>query len=362
MVDVPRWCRGVPAGAPSRGMGVRLDVERSITWASVALVSETRRQFAAADLMAQHPPRWHDRNKIVVADISCPPGATHNGTIGYSRWAAMELPARIEPLGPGLVVAQPGFFDYRPALDGAVEWHVNFADPHLFVAYGGRLLAQDELQVAEHPALGALREALVVAGERALTVDDGEPTPVLVTSVERRVAIATEPDADAGRPGGLYGNAFAHADPDVVRRAVTRQDPPTVTNLIAMAALPGGYGAYQTDEIETILVTAYTGFRAAVLESEDLESDSPVAVHSGFWGCGAFGGNRVLMSALQTAAAGMAGLDCLVLHTGAPDGEGPVEEAVELIAELIGPGGLETEAFIGELAARRFPWGVSDGN
>jgi hypothetical protein len=39
-------------------------------------------------------------------------------------------------------------------------WHVNFADPQLFVAYGSQLLAQDELQAAEHPLLGSIREAL----------------------------------------------------------------------------------------------------------------------------------------------------------------------------------------------------------
>ena len=208
-------------------------------------MSIDRRTFEAAALMVQHPPRWRDRNKLVVADLSCPLGAEHRGTIGYSRWRAIPLPVHVEPLPADLVATKPGFYDYRAALEGAIEWHVNFADPHLFVAYGGSLLAQDELQVAEHPALGALREALVAAGDAALTVDDGEPTPVLVTGVERRVSIATEPDAAAGRPWGLYGNAFARADPDVVRGATTRLDPPTVSNLIAMAALPGGFGAYR---------------------------------------------------------------------------------------------------------------------
>lgn len=32
-----------------------------------------------------------------------------------------------------------------------MEWYVNFADRNLFGYYGGTLLAQDELQVLEHP-------------------------------------------------------------------------------------------------------------------------------------------------------------------------------------------------------------------
>ena len=73
------------------------------------------------------------------------------------------------PVRLGPAVDRPGYFDYTPALDraDAVEWHVNFADPHLFVAYGSRLFAQDEMQVAEHPALGSLKEALDARDFRA---------------------------------------------------------------------------------------------------------------------------------------------------------------------------------------------------
>ena len=154
----------------------------------------------------------------------------------------MALPEAVD-LGSAaaIVVERDGYFDYAAALGaGGVEWHVNFADPHLFVAYGSSLFAQDEMQVAEHPALGSLREALEAAGRRAVTVEAGEPTPVLVTGVERRCAIATNPDTAAGRPAGLYGNAFARASADAVARATTPIDPPTITNLIAMAAPPGG--------------------------------------------------------------------------------------------------------------------------
>ena len=125
------------------------------------------------------------------------------------------------------VVRHEGFYDYRPVLSapGAIEWHVNFADPHLFFAYGGPLFAQDEIQVAEHPILGSLREALQAYCATALTVEQGRPTPVLVAGVERRCHVATDPNPAEGRPRGLYGNEFGRAPAEVVRRATKRIEP-----------------------------------------------------------------------------------------------------------------------------------------
>ena len=209
-----------------------------------------RHAFDAAALLADHPPRVQNANKRVVLDIACPPGAVHLGTIGYTRWAPMELPGHLDPVPPALVLPMPAFFDYQPAIEGqdVVEWHVNFADPHLFVAYGSGLFAQDEMQVAEHPGLAALKQALEAADVETRTDGPDGPTPVLVTGVERRVSIETNRDAAAGRPQGLYGNAFASADPDAVRQATTRIDPPTVTNLIAIAAIAGGWVGVATRE------------------------------------------------------------------------------------------------------------------
>jgi hypothetical protein len=326
-----------------------------------------RASFEASRLMADHPPVWHHPNKALVFTLACPEGTPHRGSIHYSRWRATTPAVFWDPdAALARVRSRPGFYDYaaEPDTAGAIEWHVNFADPLLFVAYGSGLSAQDEMQVAEHPALGALREALLARGWPALTVEAGRPTPVLVMGVERRCRIATEPDAAAGRPQGLYGNRFAAAPPDAIRRATTRLDPPTVSNVIAMASLPGGRGRYTPQEIGYLLATAYAGFRAAVLESQHhLGSDVPVIGHTGFWGCGAFGGNRVLMALIQVLAAGAAGLARLVFHTGDQAGASAWARALDLVEHqrpTASP--LETEALIAYLAAFEFTWGTSDGN
>lgn len=321
-----------------------------------------RTEWDAADLMANHPPRIRNANKQVVFEIAMG-GAEPRGNVAWSRWPALELPDRVDlDAGPRALEIRVDHYDYAPVLDGpdAVEWHVNFADPNLFVAYAGSLFAQDEMQVAEHPVLGSVLEALRAEGRSDRTVDDGDrPTPVLVTGAERRVRVATNANADAGRPHGLYGNAFARASADALRAAAIRLDPPTISNLLGIAAPRPRFGRYRPDEIEAVLVTGFSGFRAAVVESARLVTGRPrVAIHTGYWGCGAFGGNRTLMAMLQVVAAGMAGVDRLVFHAGVA-GSAPVRDA---LTRIEGREVLPTATLIDELTAAGFEWGVSDGN
>lgn len=324
-----------------------------------------RMEFNAQALMEADPPIWRDANKQLVAGISCPPRARHAGTIGFTRWRprplkdhlkAAEFRTQIEP--------RPGFFEYQPvsAPQTTVAWYLNFADPHLFGYYSGRLFAQDEMQVTEHPALGAVREALTKSDIAPLTVENKLPTPALVTGVERRCAIATEPNAAAHRPAGLYGNRFTSAPEEAVRKAARAIVPPTISNILAMAALPGNSGEYTRDQILYTLHTAVTGFSAAGIESERLQpAVNEIQIHTGHWGCGAFGGNRVLMALLQILAAQLSEVQTLVFCYGDAAGLAPVQEAIQLLDKLL----LTSNNLSGLLAAivsQRFRWGVGDGN
>ena len=113
-----------------------------------------RDTFNAHRLMTEHPPVLCDPNKRVVFDVACPAGTVHEGEIAYSRWPALPLLEVIALDGAAeRVEVRERVYDYTPAtgIEGAVEWHVNFADPRLFTAYCSWLFAQDEMQVAEHP-------------------------------------------------------------------------------------------------------------------------------------------------------------------------------------------------------------------
>ena len=319
-----------------------------------------RRHHDPSDLIARHPPRLRHPHKQLVFALACPPGARHAGSIEVTRWAAAPLPEVVPAAAPELAVAA-GHYEYETR-DGL--WHVNFADPVLFCGYGSALLAQDEIQAAEHPALGSLREAMLAEGLPALTEDETGPTPVLVAGVERRCAIATAPDRDAGRPLGLYGNRFAVAPTEVVRGAVRVIDPPTRTNLIAIAAPSGGIGRYQRSELHQVAVTAYTGFAAAVAESRRMWPGAPVEIRTGFWGCGAFGGHRPAMALLQLLAARLAGVDRVRFYAFDARGEDHLRAAVADLAHVLAPSGAEppVEVVIDRVAGLGYEWGVSDGN
>lgn len=315
--------------------------------------------FDAQQTMLKYWPVMHHVNKQAVLQIACPPELPARGEIAVSRWPEMGLPTERNNTRTVTVEVRADYFTYDTPAAGDVEWHLNFADPNLFFAYGTALFAQDEIQVAEHPALGSILEMLNAKRIPCSPVEHDRPRPVLIAGVERRCRIKLDINASEGRPNGLYGNHFSRASVQAVERATQRLNPPTISNILALAAPPPHHGAYTAAQIELILATAYSGFRAAVLESRQLAPKSKVVLHTGYWGCGAFGGNRELMALLQLEAARLAGVDRFVFHAGDAAGVAQFQGAQ---AKHAGMKESNTTAVVDALAAAGYRWGASDGN
>ncbi|MDQ3440927.1 MAG: poly(ADP-ribose) glycohydrolase, partial [Planctomycetota bacterium] len=152
---------------------------------------------------------------------------------------------------------------------------------------------------------------------------------------------------------------------DAVQRATRRIDPPTRTNIIAMAAPSGGSGDYTEREIASIFATAYTAFAAAAQESTRARGPSTrTIIHSGFWGCGAFGGNRRLMIALQALAARGAGVAQFILHAGDDAGAEEASRGIDVADTLASRCGASCalDTIVGRAVILGYRWGVSDGN
>ncbi|RIB08835.1 hypothetical protein C2G38_2251754 [Gigaspora rosea] len=366
--------------------------------------------FTASELVKENPPTWYCQNKKVVYNMACPNGAdSFHGTLKYTQWTQFDLPKSFNieeknAIGGGRkekleIEILNDVFDYSPPDDdNTVVWYINFADLNLFAYYGGSLFAQDEMQCLEHPALCSLHDKLE-------TIPDGSPTrtrttissgksiatPVLIRGVERQAFIKTDCNETEGRPYGLYGNQFAIANVDAVKLATTVFDKrldnkgnPYYSNIIAIEAPKYGKGYYTNSTIRMVIETAYSGFLAARFESlvetnvlerkykdsehtiipENDEIIAPkVIIHTGNWGCGAYGGNISIMACLQFAAAHLAGIDKVVYHAIDDKSQSEVNIGLEIYKELIMDvnGMIKIDDFITKVERKKFKWGFSNG-
>jgi hypothetical protein len=114
----------------------------------------------------------------------------------------------------------------------------------------------------------------------------------------------------------------------VVLRALRPLDPPTTSHVLAMEAPKYGRGRYTRATLLDVIDTASTGFAAAALET----APEGATIHTGYWGCGVYGGNRTIMTQLQVAAARIAGIPRVVFHAG--DAPGVAEAALAALASL----------------------------
>ena len=113
-----------------------------------------------------------------------------------------------------------------------------------------------------------------------------------------------------------------------------------------------------------IAVTAYTGFAAAVYESKTAWPGAPVEIRTGFWGCGAFGGNRHAMTLLQLLAARLSGVDRVVFHAADDAGLDAFRTGAAHLEQVIAAGtrGESLAKLLERVADLDYQWGMSDGN
>ena len=240
-------------------------------------------------------------------------------------------------------------------------WYVNFADPNLFYAYDSGLFAQDEIQTLEHPLLGSIAEyldSMAKEGRRdclPLTVENHEPTPILLSNIPYWIKVDTMPREENGQTVSIYGNRFSSAPEDLLDRAVTLHENGSCrSNIIAMAALPGGRGDYRLDQIIYSLKTVISAFQAA-----RTVTGKATAVHTGRWGAGAFGGSEEFALLVQILGAGIAGIERIIFHAVSEDKLAAAEKtAAEAKARNLDA----LDALADFIQEKRSRWGFSDGN
>ena len=80
------------------------------------------------------------------------------------------------------------------------------------------------------------------------------------------------------------------------------------------------------------------------------------------WGCGAFGGNRALMSMLQVLAAELAGVEQLVFHAVTATGSIEFGRAMTKVRRACPEPVLDTSLVLERIERMGLKWGTGDGN
>jgi len=144
----------------------------------------------------------------------------------------------------------------------------------------------------------------------------------------------------------VYGNTFAKASERTLANACQYLAKPQTVNLIAIEAPGYGHGVYTRDQIDYILVTCFVGFKAAqilanktyLLNTNFQPSrirEFRTKIHTGWWGCGAYGNNRQMMILTQILAAYWTNIDELVFHTQTNEYEQEIRIAREHAERLL---------------------------
>ncbi|KAL4433339.1 hypothetical protein ABPG74_017443 [Tetrahymena malaccensis] len=268
-------------------------------------------------------------------------------------------------------------YTYEKNSPNQFQWHVNFADTQIFGFYETALFAQDEIQTAENPILYHLREEAVIQSKnnsklKPLTMEDQNPTPILIVNSIREGKVNTNPTQN--NPSGIYGKKFEKTSISKIAEVCEqlKEDDMIDVNLISMCSLSYFTGLYTQDQIKFTFNTAYKSFREAYITVNKMYSNVniPITINTGNWGTGAFGNHLELIAIIQLLAAEISQIDHLKYFTFDEKGQRGFLKGQQIFQQIkkevykLQPKLFSqyVEYFLNEIYKRKYSWQVSDGN
>lgn len=188
----------------------------------------------------------------------------------------------------------------------------------------------------------------------------------MICNAERVIELDTQ---------NIYGNKFAKATHEELVKAAKRIAKPQTVNLIAMQAQKHGQGVYTYDQVYSMLATAYTAFKAAQIlakraydmnnlrvhpnrKRDDIHHLRTI-IHTGWWGCGAFGNDRTMSLITQQLAARWAQVDAIVFHK-VDSGDRPITERAHKFTDSMRTA-TDVKKVVEAILQLKLEWGKSDG-
>ena len=275
-----------------------------------------------AELLDKYTPDYSFSRKRWLFEQACAVHSKVSGDLEISRWAFDES---VFEKGAGFysgckISSVPGYYDYKDRSSSErYVWYVNFADYLLFGFYDDSKFAQDEIQSLEHPLLCSVVRYLDDNNLPHLPtytalIRNKVTAPYLVENVPYWISVNTSVTMADGSVHNLYGHNFSTESHDVINAGIKIVQEDLNNNIIAMAAPDSiNNGCYSYSDIRYSIETVLTAFSAAAVQA-DKKGCKKVVIHTGNWGCGAFGGVPVFSYLCQFIAGSMCGIDELVFH------------------------------------------------
>jgi hypothetical protein len=186
-------------------------------------------------------------------------------------------------------------FTYPRNTKNTIHITANFGDPEIFVGAQRGLFAQDEVQIAEHPALNHLKNYFNT-NKKAGKINRSEFQAALITGAKRYGSFK----------GQYYGKKFALAKPEQFKGDLTILKKPRKSK-IAIIVAPRGPDKtpYSKKDLEKLLYPVITVLTAI----KQKYSNKKIVFHTGNWGAGAFGGSHKAAAIMQLLAARISCID-----------------------------------------------------
>lgn len=353
-----------------------------------AAVCMAKESVKVQELFKNFPPKYQNATKRKYYEKAAYIHRHQKGIIKISRWQfANERKSPLELIQQATVIENdPKFFDYSDNdTEDSRVFYLNFADPLLFGYYDTNLFAQDEIQTFEHPLLASVSEYLEakkISGLEPLTevkerTNDEKhrilhiPTPYIIENVPYWIQVNTNPVLKNGKTANIYGRNFSIAskyaeseteseDKQIAReifsRAFTLIEREEKHNILAMAAPSSGYGndLYTEQELILLLTCLLVGFGGAAKCTSQSKKEECV-IHTGNWGCGAFGNDKELVYLMQMFCASVTGISKIVFHGLSITDKVIFENARKKLAEL-----KDGDRIIDFLLAQEYRWHFGD--
>lgn len=170
------------------------------------------------------------------------------------------------------------------------------------------------------------------------------------------LSVNTQPLLKDGNRGKLYDWLNEETDRELIDAAIKPLDKERFNNILAIAAPENGKGLYTEAQLIFTLQSLLCGFEGAVIKARE-SGRRECALHTGRWGCGAFGNNEELMLLSQIIAASLAGITRLVFYAVSKEAVSAVKNKFEVLPEV-----LSFDQLVSFLLSQNYLWGQRDGN